>query len=63
MFEDQQFAGAVTGLQAAGANHCSLELLLDHPFHSRVNCGNQGSHCSRIRDTSRFLSRNLEYEE
>lgn len=63
MFEHQHFSHMPTGIPSLDESHRSLQFLLDRLFHPQVMCGDQGGQCSRIRDTIRFLSRNLAHEE
>ena len=63
MSETSRPGGASAGVRSLDANRESLAFLLDQFFHPSVICAVSKESCSRIEDTIRFLSRNLEREE
>lgn len=63
MSGDHHFSHVVTGIRSLDVSHKCLEFVLDRLFHPRMMCAVQGGACARIKDTIRFLARNLEREE
>lgn len=51
------------GAQFIDASRKSLNYVLCELFHPKMMCADPGGSCTRIADTVRFISRNLEREE
>lgn len=63
MSGNHHFAHVDIGIRALDASYQCLEFVLDRLFHPQVMCAVRGGACARIKDTIRFLTRNLEREE
>lgn len=63
MYGTNRFHTIDTGAKAIEASRGCLSFISDRLFHPRVICAAPSGICSRIEDTIRFLSRNLEREE
>jgi len=63
MFINRHFVNVDTGVGSLEESRQCLQFVLDRLFHPQTICATPGGVCARIKDTVRFLSRNLEREE